>query len=78
MLGNKFVVAGTYSLGVNDLDDSSELAGISTLLDEDNAAKLNVLPLGFLDSDRHCYCKYLTDIWCVCGKGESDLSTQRQ
>lgn len=39
-----------HSLLVDDLDNSGELTGVSTLSDEDNTAELDKSPVGSLDS----------------------------
>jgi hypothetical protein len=44
---------GTYTLVVDDLDDGGEATGIRALLEEDNAADLDVLPVGSTDCGSH-------------------------
>lgn len=43
----------TYTLVVDDLDDGGEATGIRALLEEDNAADLDILPVGSTDFRSH-------------------------
>lgn len=43
----------TYALVVDDLDDGGEATGIRALLEEDNAADLDILPVGSTDFRSH-------------------------